>query len=247
MIIDSHQHPGSRVPQLMEELGIDVSVLLPVGPEALRKVQRMAREAPDRYVPFFWIDVEDVERSVAELEAAVGEWHCRGVKFQLLLQHLHASDRRLYPVYEKCSELGLVVTFHTGAVAFRQEFGIPHITKYAHPLPIDEVAFDFPDLRIILAHMGGNWHYEALIVAEKHENVFLDTAYLPFFCERMLPGVTPADLIRRAARILGPERVLYAYEGLPPSAIRELDIPEQARQQILGLNAAGLFGLSVRR
>ena len=243
MVIDSHQHPHASVPQVMAELGIDVSVLLPVGDEALRRVRQMALAEPDKYVPFFWIDVNDVERSVAELEVAVGEWGCKGVKFQLLLQHLYANDRRLYPVYEKCSQLGLVVTFHTGAVAFPQEFGIPHITKYAHPLPTDEVAFDFPDLRIILAHMGGNWHYEALILAEKHENVFMDTAYLPFFCKRMLPNVTAGQIIERAVEVLGPQRILYACEGLQPSVIRELDVPQQAKEQILGLNAADLFGL----
>lgn len=244
MIVDSHQHPGDRVPRVMAELGIDVSVLLPVGADAAGRARRMALAEPGRYVPFFWIDVEHVQRSVGELKAAVEEYGCKGVKFQPLLQHVYASDRRLYPVYEACTELGLAVTFHTGAVSFPQEFGIPHITKYAHPLPVDEVAFDFPELRIILAHMGGNWHYEALIVAEKHPNVFLDTAYLPFFCRRMLPRITPGELIERAVRILGPERVLYACEGLPPSAVREAEIGEQAKEQVLGLNAARLFGLT---
>lgn len=244
MIIDSHQHPNDSVPGVMAELGIDVSVLLPVGVEAVGKARRMALAEPGRYVPFFWIDVADVPRSVAELADAVGEWGCRGVKFQLLLQHVYANDRRLYPVYEKCVELGLAVTFHTGAVAFTQEFGIPHITKYAHPLPADEVAFDLPDLRIILAHMGGNWHYEALIVAEKHEHVYMDTAYLPFFCERLLPELTPGEIIARAVRVLGPDRILYAYEGLPPSVIREMTIGQEAKDKILGGNAAKLFGLT---
>jgi predicted TIM-barrel fold metal-dependent hydrolase len=243
MIVDSHQHPHPGVPDVMAEHGIDVSVLLPVGDEALRRVPEMARQAPGRYVPFFWIDVADIERSVRGLAAAVEQWGCRGVKFQPLLQHCCADDRRLYPVYEKCAELGLVVTFHCGAVAFPQEFGIPHLTKYAHPLPIDEVAFDFPEMRIIVAHLGGNYHYEALILAEKHENVLMDTAYLPFFCDRMLPPITPAQLIERAVRVLGADRILYGCEGLPPAAVRQADIPDAAREQILGGNAARLFAL----
>jgi len=244
MVIDSHQHPHDDVPRVMAEFGIDISVLLPVGPDAVGAAQRMARQEPAKYVPFFWIDVANVARSVEELTRAVEAGLCRGVKFQLLLQHLYANDRALYPVYEKCSELGLVVTFHTGAVAFPQEFGIPHITKYAHPLLIDEVAFDFPDLRIIVAHMGGNYSYEALILAEKHPNVYMDTAYLPFFCERLLPAVTPGEIIERGVRVLGADRILYAYEGLPPSAIRELNVPADAKERILGLNAAKLFGLT---
>lgn len=243
MIIDSHQHPHSSVPQIMEQYGIDMSVLLPVGSEALGRIPQMVKESPEKYIPFFWIDVGDIERSIEALQAAVQDWGCKGVKFQVLLQHCYPNERRLYPVYEKCSELGLVVLFHSGAVAFTQEFGIPHITKYAHPLHADEVAFDFPEMSIILAHMGGNYFYEALMMAEKHSNIFLDTAYLPFFCKRMLPDVTPIQMIQRGVEILGPERILYAYEGLPPSVIQESEMAEKSKQLILGLNAMKLFKL----
>ena len=227
----------------MEQYGIDMSVLLPVGSEALGRIPQMVKESPEKYIPFFWIDVGDIERSIEALQAAVQDWGCKGVKFQTLLQHCYPDERRLYPVYEKCSELGLVVLFHSGAVAFTKEFGIPHITKYAHPLNADEVAFDFPEMSIILAHMGGNYFYEALIMAEKHDNIFLDTAYLPFFCKRMLPDVTPIQMIQRGVEILGPERILYAYEGLPPSVIQESEMAEESKQLILGLNAMKLFKL----
>ena len=243
MIIDSHQHPHSSVPQIMEQYGIDMSVLLPVGSEALGRIPQMVKESPEKYIPFFWIDVGDIERSIEALQVAVQDWGCKGVKFQTLLQHCYPNERRLYPVYEKCSELGLVVLFHSGAVAFTQEFGIPHITKYAHPLHADEVAFDFPEMSIILAHMGGNYFYEALMMAEKHSNIFLDTAYLPFFCKRMLPDVAPIQMIQRGVEILGPERILYAYEGLPPSVIQESEMAEESKKLILGLNAVKLFRL----
>jgi len=227
----------------MAEHAFDKSVLLPVGSDALGRVKEMVRDHPDKFIPFFWVDVGDIERSKGELERSMEEWGCKGIKFQPLIQHFYANERRLYPIYEKCVELGLVVLFHTGAVAFHKEFGIPHRTKYTHPMPVDEVAFDLPSLRIILAHMGGNYWYEALILAEKHENIFLDTAYLPFFCKRMLPDISPIQIISRAAEILGPERILYAYEGLAPSVIQESALPERAKELILGLNAQKLFGL----
>ena len=244
MIIDSHQHPNSSVPQVMEKYGIDISVLLPVGKEAMQMARQMAQDCPEKYIPFFWVDVENIEQSVRDLETAVQEWGCKGIKFQTLLQHCYPNDRRLYPIYEKAYELGLVVLFHSGAVAFTQEFGIPHITKYAHPIHVDEVAFDFPNMRIIIAHMGGNYFYEGMIMAEKHDNIFLDTAYLPFFCKRMLPDVTPIQIIQRGVEILGPERILYAYEGLTPSVIQESELPSESKKLILGLNAMKLFGLS---
>ena len=218
-------------------------MLLPVGKEAVSTIQKMIKESPGKYVPFFWIDVENIEQSIEELEAAVEEWGCKGIKFQTLLQHRYPNDRILYPVYEKALELGLVVLFHSGAVAFTQEFGIPHITKYAHPLHVDEVAFDFPEMPIIIAHMGGNYFYEALMMAEKHDNISFDTAYLPFFCKRMLPDVKPIQMIQRGVEILGPERILYGYEGLPPSVIQESELPEESKRLILGMNAARLFRL----
>jgi len=243
MVIDSHQHPSDSVAKVMAELGIDVSVLLPVGGEAVETAREMALAEPERYVPFFWIDVRDVAGSVARLRDAVADYGCKGVKFQPLLQHVRGDDRALYAVYEACTELGLLVTFHTGAVAFPREFGIPHLTKFGHPMPIDEVAFDFPELRIVLAHLGGNYHYEALVLAEKHPNVYMDTAYLPFFCKRMLPDITPAQIIERAVAVLGPERILYGCEGLAPAAVRDLAIPDEAKEMILGRNAAKLLGL----
>ena len=91
--------------------------------------------------------------------------------------------------------------------------------------------------------MGGNYFYEALIMAEKHENIRMDTAYLPFFCKRMLPDIKPIEIIKRGVEILGPERIMYAYEGLPPSVIQDSCMPEEHKKLILGLNAARLFGL----
>jgi predicted TIM-barrel fold metal-dependent hydrolase len=243
MIVDSHQHPDPSVPQVMKQHGIDVSVLLPVGGEELRRVQQMVCDDPEKYVPFFWIDVAHIAQSISALREAVPAWGCKGIKFQPLIQHCCANDQRLYPVYELCSELGLVVLFHCGAVAFTYELGLPHLTRYAHPIHIDEVAFDFPEMPIILAHMGGNYFYEALIMAEKHDNIFLDTAYLPFFCQRMLPDVTPIKMIQRGVDILGAERILYGYEGLAPSIIQQSQIDEQSKALILGLNAVRLFGL----
>ena len=82
MIIDSHQHPNLSVPQVMEQYGIDISMLLPVGREAMQTAQRMAQDCIEKYIPFFWVDVENIEQSVRELEAAVQEWGCKGEHFK---------------------------------------------------------------------------------------------------------------------------------------------------------------------
>ncbi len=72
-----------------------------------------------------------------------------------------------------------LLTFHIGIVKldFKRQLGRPMLS---HPLPLDAVAFDFPELKICIAHMGGNYLYTALTLAEKHEHVYLDTAFLGF-------------------------------------------------------------------
>lgn len=241
MTIDFHQHPIDDVSAHMSKHQIDVSVLLPVGQAGREKARQMLVQAPEKYVLFSWVNVENIQESIGQIEYEAQELSSRGIKFQPLIQHFYPNDRRMYLLYEKCEELGLVVLFHAGIVAFYKEHGIPHLSKYTNPLCIDDIAFAFPELNIVIAHMGGNYSYEALLVAEKHENVYLDTAYLPFFCRRLLPRVTPLDLIQRAIQVLGPERVLYGGEGLMPSVIEESSLATKEKKLILHENAERLL------
>ena len=129
-------------------------------------------------------------------------------------------------------------------VAFREEFGIPHFARYAYTIPgIDQIATDFPSLKIVICHMGGNYSYEALVTAEKHENIYMDTAYLGFFGPRFLPEVKPLDFICRGLRFLGAERILFGTEGVSPQVILESELSEREKEKILGLNAIRLLGI----
>ncbi len=245
-VVNFHEHPSDAVSEKNAEMGIDMSVLLPVGTDAMTKAVRMARERPNEFIPFYWVDTtQDLSDEPRRLRRAVEEWGVRGIKFQPMDQHWFADDRRIYPIYEVCSELGLVCTWHAGIVklGFKYELGVPMLARYTDPLPLDQVAFDFPELKICIAHMGGNYHYKALILAEKHENIYLDTAFLPFFCRRMLPPISPEMLITHAARIVGAEKILYGSEGLWPQAVLHTDLTDDEKRLILGRNALRLLGL----
>ena len=246
IVVNFHEHPGEYVPTRMEQMGHDVAVLLSVGNDGMARAVEMARRDPVQYVPFYWVDhTSDLSDQPQRLRHAVEKVGVKGVKFQPMDQHWYADDRRLYPIYEVCQELELVCTWHTGVVnlGFKYELGVPMLARYVSPLPIDQVAFDFPELKLCIAHMGGNYHYEALVLAEKHEHVYLDTAFLTFFCPRLLPAVSPEQLILRAVRFAGPEKVLYGCEGVWPQAIMQADLDAEAKRLILGGNAIRLLGL----
>jgi hypothetical protein len=98
-----------------------------------------------------------------------------GVKLMPTYQHFHPAARALYPLYQLMEETGLPCTFHTGLSR------IPRTRlKYADPLLLDDVAVDFPDLSILLAHAGrGVWYEQAALMATLHQNVYLEISGLP--------------------------------------------------------------------
>ncbi len=243
MIINMHEHPGAGAAENQEQYGIDVSVLLPVGEAAQQTAIEQAAAHPDRFVPFIWPGhAEEWGDAADTVRHYASEHDCRGVKFQPLLQHGFPTDERLYAMYEICETMGLIVLWHCGTVGFREEFGRPHLARYANSaVGVDQVAADFPELKLVISHLGGDFIYEACVIVAKHENVYLDTAYLAWFAPRMFPRTTPPAMIEHAVRVAGPDRVLYACEGLAPGVIRETDLDEQTQAAVLGGNAARLL------
>ncbi|MBN1834469.1 MAG: amidohydrolase [Spirochaetales bacterium] len=244
-VINFHDHYEEGIVERNQRMGFDLSVLLSVGEEDEAKGLALARERPDAFAAFAWLGLlEDIPKQVRRLRRMVKDRTVTGVKFQPLVQHFSPEEKRLFPVYETCQELAIPILFHCGVVSFSREFGIAHLARYGCPVfGVDEVAFEFPELPIVVAHLGGTCHNETIIIAAKHPNLYLDTAYLPFFCSRLLPRVEPSDLIRRAVEHIGPDRVLYGWEGTDPALISESDIDEAAKRKILGDNAARLLKL----
>jgi len=236
-IIDIHQHPYPGVHEIMDTHRIRTSVLLP-GPGQNRTVLEWARKWPGMFVPFYWLDLADPAAAADDLERAVTEDGHRGVKFQPLVQHFYANEPRLAPVFERAQKLGVPVLFHQGVVGFDK-----HYAQYGTCVYADELADTYGDLKIILAHLGGNYSFEAVVIAAKHPNVYLDTAYLHFFCDRSLPKVTPLEMIRRAVEFAGPGKVLYGGEGTTPTMILDSDLRQDCKKRILWQNAQALLGL----
>jgi predicted TIM-barrel fold metal-dependent hydrolase len=118
---------------------------------------------------FACVDPRDGMRALREVDRAVNELGLRGIVFEPGFLGISPLDRRCYPVYAKCAELGTPVGLHTGI-----NFSSHGPLEYERPILIDRIAGDFPELTIICHHGGWPWPHEAAAVAWKHKNVYLE-------------------------------------------------------------------------
>ena len=93
-----------------------------------------------------------------------------GVKLYLGYEEFYANDKKLFPLYKFCEKEGYPVIYHTGVL----EAGYKGQLKYTHPLTLDSVACNFPNLKIVIAHMGNPWILDCAAVMLKNENVYMD-------------------------------------------------------------------------
>jgi predicted TIM-barrel fold metal-dependent hydrolase len=112
-----------------------------------------------------------------EVEKCVKEWGAVGVgELNPIQWAAYANDPRTYPVYEVCQALDVPIVLHVGGTSHMDT----HVRmKYGDVLAVDDVAIDFPHLRIVICHLGYPKYEDASFLVQKHENVFADISYLP--------------------------------------------------------------------
>jgi len=237
LIIDYHSHlnvPGSEKWAKIQH--IDRTVLLSGSQDDNQCVMDFCKDKGGRFIPFCRLDLDNVEEAVCEVRKLAKQGF-KGVKFQPLVQRFLPDERRLYPLWAAIEELGLPITSHAGTVAFGG-----HAANFANPSGWSQIALDFPNLNIVIAHMGGDFSFQALVMAEIHPNIYLDTAHLSFFCARMLPQVEPVKVVERAIRFAGAKKVLFASEGMTPDLIwNSSNISTEDRKCIFWKNALKLL------
>lgn len=146
------------------------------------------RAYPDMFIGFAGIDPHmDQRAALREMERCAKQLGLVGLKFHPPLQNFYPNDReKAYPLYEKAVALGLTVLFHTGTTLLTRCYISP-----AKPEYVDQVAIDFPELRIVMAHFGWPWTDEALAVVWRHQNVWLDlSGWMP----RYIYGASPLTI-----------------------------------------------------
>lgn len=224
----------------MDGAGVDVSVVFPVDyalatdepasgtPECVpiaeqnRIFGEVAAQHGNRLIHFVGVDPRRKD-AVAILEEGVTKQHARGLKLHPTAG-FYPDDPLCYPLYAKAQELGVTVLFHTGTQP------APMKAKYSRPIFVDSVAADFPDLKIIMAHVGHCWWEEALALAGSKWNLYVDfSGWQRAFI--IHPNKFYA-MLRTALDEIGPWRVLYGTDN------PYLNLMLPSKEWIAGVNAA---------
>jgi predicted TIM-barrel fold metal-dependent hydrolase len=207
------------------------------------EIAELAAENADVLIPFASIDPARGAAGVRMARRLAEHHGVRGFKFHPNTQAFYPNDREAYPLYEVIAEHGLIALFHTGhtGVGAGTRGGGGVRLKYSNPMYVDDVAVDFPDMPIILAHPSFPWQDEALSVALHKPTVHIDLS-------GWSPKYFPPQLIQYANTLLK-EKVLFGtdYPLITPerwmTAFDKLDIKPEVRPLIMKENAARLFGL----
>jgi len=212
-------------------------------PIASEEVAQACSRHPDVLIPFGSVDPWRGAAAVAAIRRLAADHGVRGFKFHPSLQGFDPSDRMAYPLYEAIQELGLPAVFHTGQTGIGA--GVPGgggiRLKHSDPMLVDDVAVDFPDLTIVLAHPSFPWQEEALAVAVHKPSVYIDLS-------GWSPKYFPPLLVRYAGSLLK-HKVLFGsdYPLIAPDRwladFADLDLKPEVRPLILKENAARLLGL----
>ena len=203
-------------------------------------VHRIVAEHPDVLTGFVTVDPNAGDDMAAVVEHEIRERGARGVNLQPFSYRVLANDKRFYPLYAKCQELGVPVTIHT-SINFSNDRPI----DFGRPLYLCEIGCDFPDLVIVANHGGWPWVPELVAIAWKHANVYIEIgAVAPKYIGT--PGTGWELLMQHGNSSLLSDRVLFATDNMLPyeravSELQELPLKDSVKEGWLGANAARLL------
>jgi uncharacterized protein len=237
---------------------VDISVAFTIARDLTRvdtdlndRVAEFVAAAPTRRIGFLSVQ-PDLPGAADELERCWTELNLKGIKLGPNYQIFDPLGPGARQIYELAERHGLPILFHQGASPVREA-----PLRYAHPLVMDEIATDFPELRIVMAHMGHPWQRETIVTIRKHPHVYADVSalfYRPWSfyeglrlatewgaLEKLLLGsdfpiATPRETIEGLRHV----NVPIAGTALPP-------VPLDAIEEIIHRDPLPLLGLEMPR
>jgi uncharacterized protein len=207
------------------------------------EVAAFAAENSDIMFAFASVDPTRGTDALAEARRLIKSGGIRGFKLHPPLQQFHANDKVAYPFYEIVAEAKLPVIFHTGhsGIGTGMPGGGGVRLKYGNPMDIDDVAVDFPDMPIILAHPSFPWQDEAISVCLHKPQVYIDlSGWSPKYFSPVL--IQYANSLLKRKMLFGSDYPLITPDRWMTD-FAAIGIKDEVRPLILKENAMRLFGL----
>jgi uncharacterized protein len=205
------------------------------------EIAEAARENPDVLIPFASVDPARPD-ALERVQRLIDEHDVKGFKFHPNVQAFFPNDPAVYPLYGAIAEAGLPALFHTGHSGIGT--GLPGggglLLKYSNPMCLDDVAADFPELQIVLAHPSFPWQDEAISICLHKANVWIDlSGWSPKYFPPQLVQYANTQLREKVLfgsdfPLITPDRWLADFEQAP--------FRDEVRPLILKENAVRLLG-----
>jgi predicted TIM-barrel fold metal-dependent hydrolase len=225
-------------------VALDLETTVAAAPCTNEYVHDMWKRHPDRIIQC-WGAVEPAKGEIAirQVQKAVKELGFIGFHFHPIMQHFAVSDRRHYELFEEINALGAAVMVDVGTTGMGA--GMPGgngaVIKHAHPEHIDQLAADFPNLKIIMAHPGWPWVDETTAVALHKGNVYWE---MSGWAPKYFPGNLKVDIRGRLQ-----DKIMFGsdYPSMPYDRIMrewdELGYKPEIMEKIMHGNAERVLGL----
>ncbi len=264
-VIDAHVHINFERPlsqELAAKIGLTytpegllrdmddnnvVRALVMTVPGQIETAKRFAKQFPER----FWVAGSADPKNLTDdylmaLESDMADGSIRAIKFYVGYQHYYPDDEDCVPIYELAMKHDVPVIFHTGDCVSAMAR-----LRFSHPLNIDELAFRFPELKIVMAHMGNPWLHDAAEVIYKNENVYADlsgiiTGLPDAYCDEYREWIR--NQLQGAIYYCGADNLLFGTDYCLASHADAIDffsrlkIKENDFPKIFYENALRLFG-----
>jgi predicted TIM-barrel fold metal-dependent hydrolase len=246
MITDSHSHLGSihdheavefwkthkRIPdrvvesffQVRQWVDRSIVVAFPGGPHISSNdcIAQFAQEHSDKVAPFYLIDPQ-AESCLDDIQLAFDEWSAKGVKLAPIYQHFKPDDEQYFPVYEKLEKLGLAIIWFQGSSGEAPDGPL----EWANPVLLDKVARTFPDLKMVIAHLGLPWFHETVAMIKKHPNLYTDISAIGARTWVLYSALVEAVQYDTEEKVLfGSEYPMYTPGQIRDSLQEAVSIPE---------------------
>ena len=243
---------GVSIPQYiakMDSAGIDRSLIVAVRAGDMRmkgsfeipyeRVFEVCKKNPDRFSGLAGVDPYRGMQGLRDLERAVKDYGFVGAHLYPHWFGLAPDHAKYYPYYAKCCELDIPIMMQVGHnLIYQRDRRLPSVGR---PICLDQVAIDFPELKLLGIHIGIPWTDEMISMAWKHENVFIGV-------DAYAPKHWPQQLVHYL-NTYGRHKVLFGTDWPvidPERAVAEidaLDLRPEARAMLMRDNALRVFRL----